>query len=205
MWCPLRSGRKVQRPKHTASISRQLMWRQPFFSTKGPKPVYHRTALPNLRWKRLLRPPSFCIWYTRARPIPSTEGLSKGPELWRRPGSPWHGGIRDAKHGEELEVSASIEGSTCKAGPTELPGTGWPWSIFWNVLRGRDAPILNEAMSCWMASACSVATTTLSWAQSKTVPKNDIHWLGDSVLLAKLTLSPRHSKWLRRKKEGSVR
>ncbi len=33
----------------------------------------------------------------------------------------------------------------------------------------------------------------------KIVPRNDIHWLGDSVLLAKLTLSPRHSKWLRRR------
>ncbi len=42
--------------------------------------------------------------------IPSTDGSSKGPELQRRPGSPWHGGIRDAKRVEELEVSASTEG-----------------------------------------------------------------------------------------------
>ncbi len=29
------------------------------------------------------------------------------------------------------------------------------------------------------------------------VPRNKTHWLGDSRLLAKLTLSPRQSKWLK--------
>lgn len=50
-----------------------------------------------------------------------------------------------------------------------------------------------------MASTCSGATTTLIWAEWKTAPRNEINWLGNSELLAKLTLSPRHSKWLRRR------
>ncbi len=67
-------------------------------------------------------------------------------------------------------------------------------SIFWNTLRGRGTPSLNEATSCWMASARSGVTTALIRAELITVPRNEICWLGDSVLLAKLTLRPRHSK-----------
>ncbi len=43
-----------------------------------------------------------------------------------------------------------------------------------------------------MASAHSGVTTTLIRAESITVPRNDIRKLGDSALLAKLTLSLRH-------------
>ncbi len=46
-----------------------------------------------------------------------------------------------------------------------------------------------------MVSARS-GVTTASF-ESITVPRNDIRWLGDSALLPKLILSPRHSKWLR--------
>ncbi len=44
-----------------------------------------------------------------------------------------------------------------------------------------------------MASAHSGVTTALIQAESITVPRNEICWLGDSALLEKLTLSPRHS------------
>ncbi len=44
-----------------------------------------------------------------------------------------------------------------------------------------------------MASAHSGMTTALIQAESITVPRNEICWLGDSTLLEKLTLSPRHS------------
>lgn len=42
-------------------------------------------------------------------------------------------------------------------------------------------------------------TIALIWAESKTASRNEIRWLGDSELLAKLTLSTRHSMWLRRR------
>ncbi len=48
-----------------------------------------------------------------------------------------------------------------------------------------------------MASAHFGVNTALIRAQLIIVPKNEIRWPRDSVLLAKLTLSPRHSKWLR--------
>ncbi len=97
------------------------------FSTRGQKPVFRRTAPPNLSWRHLSRPPSFCRPSPWARPIPSTDGFSKGTELQRRPGSPWHGVIRDPKRVEELEVSAGTEGAACEAGPTEVPKTLRPW------------------------------------------------------------------------------
>ncbi len=36
-------------------------------------------------------------------------------------------------------------------------------------------------------------------SESITVPRNEICWLGNIMLLAKLNLSPRQSKWLRRR------
>ncbi len=49
-WCPLRSGRKVRRPKHTASISRQLMWNRPSSFDQWMKACLplHSTPLPVL-------------------------------------------------------------------------------------------------------------------------------------------------------------
>ncbi len=70
-------------------------------------------------------------------------------------------------------------------------------SILWSTLSGRAVSLLKVAASFWMARARSGAITALMWAESRTVPRNDIRWLGDSALLAKLTLSPRRSKWLR--------
>lgn len=48
-----------------------------------------------------------------------------------------------------------------------------------------------------MASAHPGVTTVLTWAESKNAPRNEDHWLRD--VKAKLTRSPRHSKWLRRR------
>ncbi len=45
-----------------------------------------------------------------------------------------------------------------------------------------------------MARARSGATMALMRVESRTVPRNNIRWLGDSVPLAKLTLSPRRSR-----------
>ncbi len=39
-------------------------------------------------------------------------------------------------------------------------------------------------LSCWMASVCFGLTTALIWAELRTVPRNDIHWLGDCALFA---------------------
>ncbi len=50
-----------------------------------------------------------------------------------------------------------------------------------------------------MASACSGTTIALMWTESKTTPRNEACWLGESELLAKFTLRPRHSKWLRKR------
>ncbi len=109
-------------------------------STRGQRPVCRRTAPPNLSWRHLLRPSSFCRPCPGARPIPSTDGSSKGPELQCRPGSPWNGGVCNAKHVEKLEVSASTEGAACESGPTEVPKTLRPWdpaspeTFFWELL-----------------------------------------------------------------------
>ncbi len=77
-------------------------------------------------------------------------------------------------------------------------------SILWNYLRGKEAPVAEEAASHYMARACwPCVTVALILTESKTVPRNDIHWLGDNALLARLTLSPRQSQVA--EKEGSVR
>ncbi len=106
-----------------------------------------------------------------ARPSPSSESSSRGPRLLHRPGSPRYVGIRDAMHGVAMRPS-----------------------ILWNALMGRAVSLLKEAASFSMAGARSGATTALIWAESITVPRNDTRWL-----LAKLTLSPRCSRWLRRR------
>ncbi len=71
-------------------------------------------------------------------------------------------------------------------------------SILWNILRGWVAPISKEVTSSRMAKARSDAIMALIWVESRTVPRNNICWLGDRVLLAMLTQSPRRSRWLRR-------
>ncbi len=118
-------------------------------STRGWRPGCRRIAPLNLTWRRLSRPPSFCRPCPGAHPVPSTDGSSKGPELQRRPGSPWHRGFRDAKRVEELEVSASTEGAACEAGPTEVPKT--LKCILWNALRGtpRSRELLNGQCTFW--------------------------------------------------------
>ncbi len=44
-----------------------------------------------------------------------------------------------------------------------------------------------------------VARSAETVAESITVPRNETRWLGDSMLLAKLTLSPKQHKWPRRR------
>ncbi len=47
--------------------------------------------------------------------------------------------------------------------------------------------------------ARSAETVAVICTESITVPRNETRWLGNSILLAKLILSPRKSKWLRRR------
>ncbi len=57
----------------------------------------------------------------------------------------------------------------------------------WRKLRGAE--------SSWLTPLRQL----LSSALSITVPRNETRWLGDSTLLAKLTLSPRQPKWQRKR------
>ncbi len=72
-----------------------------------------------------------------------------------------------------------------------------PWvpSILWNALRGRGIPF--EWSRELLNGQCKFWCDRYRRVQSITVLRNEIRWLGDSALLAKLTQSPRHSKWLR--------
>ncbi len=72
-------------------------------------------------------------------------------------------------------------------------------SIFWKALSRWAVPSLKEATWCWIFMARSAETVAVICTESITVPRNDTHWLGHSMLLAKLTLSPRQPKWLRRR------
>ncbi len=152
--------------------------------TRGRRPFCRRTVPPNLSWRHLSRPPSFCRSCPGARPVPSTDGSSKGLELQRRPGSPWNGGVRYAKHVEERQFSASTEWATCEADPAEQPKTLRPWG-----LASSEALCEGEGHRVWMKPRALIQ------AESITVPRNEIRWLEDSASLAKFTLSPRHSKW----------
>ncbi len=51
----------------------------------------------------------------------------------------------------------------------------------------------------FLVMARSAETVAVICTESITVPRNNICWLGDSIVLAKLTLCPRQSKWLRRR------
>ncbi len=152
-WFPLRSGCKVKAQTYCQH-----------FQAVGVKPICHHTAFPNLCCKRLSRPPSFSRLFPGERPVPSTEDLSKGPELLRRPGPPYRGG---ARRGTELMVSASTEGVHTKQAQLKY----WRHGGHKDTLRGRRTPTLNEAVSCLMASASSGATTALIWVESRTVPR----------------------------------
>ncbi len=74
-------------------------------------------------------------------------------------------------------------------------------SIFWKTLGGQVVPSSKEGTWCWISNhvACSAETVAVLCTESITVPRNKTHWLRDSMLLAKLTLSPRQPKWLRRR------
>ncbi len=159
-----RGIKSFRSPERGGLISETERDRKRFAATQRPQPT--------VSWKHLLRPPSFCRPDPGARPVPSTEGFSKGPELQRRPGSLWHGGVCYAKRVEDLEVSASTEAWSRLSWSTKDAEAMRP-SILWNALRGWGAPILNEAASCWLASVHSGVTTALIRAESITVLRND--------------------------------
>ncbi len=171
----------------------------PLLSTNGWKSVCHRTELPKLCWKHLSRQPSSCKPFPGPRPVPSTEspskwlGLLHWSTLIRR--RPWRHAWNGTRGFSQRWRGHIRSRPSCSAGDAAAMRP----SIVWNVLRRREAQILKEAASCCMVRARSGVTTTLIRAESRTAPRNDIPWLGDSALLAKLTLSHRHSKWLRRR------
>ncbi len=72
-------------------------------------------------------------------------------------------------------------------------------SIFWKALSGWAVPSLKEAAWRKIVMAHSAETVAVICTELITVPRNDTRWLGDSMLLAKLTLSPRQHKLLRRR------
>ncbi len=171
----------------------------PLLSTNGWKSVCHRTELPKLCWKHLSRQPSSCKPFPGPRPVPSTEspskwlGLLHWSTLIRR--RPWRHAWNGTRGFSQRWRGHIRSRPSCSAGDAAAMRP----SIVWNVLRRREAQILKEAASCCMVRARSGVTTTLIRAESRTAPRKDIPWLGDSALLAKLTLSHRHSKWLRRR------
>ncbi len=73
-----------------------------------------------------------------------------------------------------------------------------PGIIFWKALSGWAVPFLKKAAWRWIIVACSAETVAVICTELITVPRNDTRWLGDSMLLSKLTLSPKQHKWLRR-------
>ncbi len=203
-WCSIRSGKKVWRPRHTAVISRQLMCSRPSASDQEPKAGLpsHRAPQPVLDafvettfLLRIMPIVTPCLNHCG-----SFQGARAVTQAWltlmrRHPWCHAWGGICGfSQYWRGIMRSRP----NCSTGDAEAMRP----SILWNVLRGREALILKEATSCCMASARSGTTIALMWTESKTAPRNEARWLGDSELLAKLTLRPRHSKWLRR--EGPV-
>ncbi len=124
-WRPIRSGRKNWQARHTASISKQLMWKP--FSAFDQWLVFLRTAPPNLCWMRLSWQLSCCRPFQWPRPSPSIVGSSRGPGLSHKPGSPWCAGVRDTMRRVEPTVSTSVGGATCEAGPAVALAMLGPW------------------------------------------------------------------------------
>ncbi len=71
-------------------------------------------------------------------------------------------------------------------------------SILWKALSRQAVPSLKETAWRWTVMARSVERVAVICTELITVPRNKTRWLSHSMLLAKLTLSPRQSKWLRR-------
>ncbi len=206
-WCSIRSSRKNWQAWHTANISKQLMWK-PFSafdqwpkvglpSHSAPQPVLEASVKDmNIKHKKFL---------LQTIPMATTfsiqQGLLQGAEavtqawltlMCRRPWCHAWGGI----HGFNQHWRGRMRSRPAVA--LAMLRAMRP-SLLWNALMGQAVPLLKEAASFCMARARSGATTDLIWAESRTVPRNDIRWLRDSALSAKLTLSPQCSRWLRRR------
>ncbi len=198
-WRPIRSGRKNWQARQTANISKQLMWK-PFsafdngrrsfaFAQRPPTCVggVCRDNFPGVdqpHGHALLHPP----WL-----LPGGQGCYTGlihPDMQASmtPCVVWNPWFQPALKGAYAEQAPAVTLAMLRP---------YRPSILWNTLSGRAVSLLKVAASFWMARARSGAITALMRAESRTVPRNDTRWLGDSALLAKLTLSPRRSKWLR--------
>ncbi len=71
--------------------------------------------------------------------------------------------------------------------------------IFCKPLSGWAVPSWKEAVRRCIVVARSAETVVVICTESIIVPRNETCWLGDSMLLAKLTQSRRQPKWLRRR------
>ncbi len=200
-WCPLMSGRKKWQARHTASISRQLMCRPDSSSDQRPKVGLPSHSAPQPLLEASVVTTFLLCAVSKITPCFSQRGSlqqvradtqARVTVMWWRP---W----RQAADGT-LCFSQNLMGrmwsrpnwSTGKAAAIRP-------SIFWKALSGWTVPSLKEAARHWIVMARSAETVAVICTELITVPRNDTRWLGDSMLLAKLTLSPRRSKWLRRR------
>ncbi len=198
-WRPIRSGRKNWQARQTASISKQLMWKPLSVFDQWPKVGLpsHSAPQPVLEASVVT---TFLVWTNpMATPFSIHRGFFQGvravTQAWftlicKRP---WRHALCGTRGFNQRWRGRMRSRPSCNTGDAAAIRP----SILWNTLSGRAVSLLKVVASFWMARARSGAITALMWAESRTVPRNDIRWLGDSALLAKLTLSPRRSKWLR--------
>ncbi len=195
------SGRKNWQAWHTASISRQLMCRPDSYLDQRPKVGLTSHSTPQPLLEASVVTTFLLCTVSRVRPCFS----QKESLQWARADTQaqvtvtrWHTGHQAA------------DGTLCFS--QNWMGRMWSrpnWStgeaaairpsIFWKALSGQAVPSLKAAVWHWIIVAHFAETVAVLCTESITVPRNETRWLGDSMLLAKLTLSPRHPKWLRRR------
>ncbi len=192
-WCPHMSGRKNWQAWRTAGISRQLMCRSDSSSDQRQK-----VGLPLHSAPQPLLEASVMTTFLLCAVSKITPCFSQRRSLhWARADTQARVTItrcvRDAKPWMEPSASARTEWVACEAAAI-MP------SILWKALRGRAVPSSKEAACGLIVVARSAETVAVICTESITVHRNENRWLGDSMLLAKLTLSPRQHKWLRRRR-----
>ncbi len=186
---PIRSGRKNWQARQTASISKQLMWKPlsafdqwpkvGLPSHSAPQPVFEASVVT-----------TFLVWTNpMATPFFIHCGFFQGFTLICK--RPWRHALCGTRGFNQRWRGRMRSRPSCNTGDAAAIRP----SILWNTLSGRAVSLLKVAVSFWMARARSGAITALMWTESRTVPRNDTRSLVS--LLAKLTLSPRRSKWLR--------
>ncbi len=109
-------------------------------------------------------------------------GPSNGPGLIHRPESPLHGG-----RGWNPLLQPELKQTQLKYRRSRCLKTQHFLESF------------ERTGGTFLVMARSAETVAVICTESITVPRNNICWLGDSIVLAKLTLCPRQSKWLRRR------